>query len=82
MSLLPKDSKSVLVTTSARAIKIPITLYKMEEGKIAETTALVDSGATICCLDLHFARRMRWPLEKLNALSMHEMLMEPRTREE
>ena len=82
MSLLPKDSESVLVTTSARAIEIPITLYKIEEGKIAETTALVDSGATICCLDLHFARRMRWPLEKLDTLSMHEMVMEPRTREE
>ena len=40
-------------------------LYKMEDRKIAETTALIDSGATICCLDLHFARRMGWPLDKL-----------------
>ena len=37
----------------------------MENGKIAETTALVDSGATICCIDLHFVRRMKWPLQKL-----------------
>ena len=37
----------------------------MENGKITETTALVDSGATICCIDLHFAQRMQWPLEKL-----------------
>ena len=37
-------------------------LYKMENGKIAETTALIDSGATICCIDLHFVWRMRWPL--------------------
>ena len=37
----------------------------MENGKIAETTALVDSGATICCIDLHFVRRMKWPLQRL-----------------
>ena len=42
-----------------------MTLYKTENGKIAETTALVDSGATICCIDLHFARRMKWPLQRL-----------------
>ena len=42
-----------------------MTLYKTENGKIAETTALVDSGATICCIDLHFVRRMKWPLWKL-----------------
>ena len=64
-SLLPKDSQSVLVTTSARAINIPVTLYKTEDGKIAETMALIDSRATICCIDLHFTKRMKWPLEKL-----------------
>ena len=37
----------------------------MENGKIAETTALIDSGATICCIDLHIAKRMKWLLEKL-----------------
>ena len=42
-----------------------MTLYKTENGKIAETTALVDSGATICCIDLHFVQRMKWPLWKL-----------------
>ena len=42
-----------------------MTLYKTESGKIAETTALVDSGATICCIDLHFVQRMKWPLLKL-----------------
>ena len=61
----PKNYKSVLVTTSRQSITIPVTLYKMENGKIAETTALVDSGATICCIDLHFARRMKWTLLKL-----------------
>ena len=50
----PKNNKSILVTTSRQYITIPITLYKMENRKIAETTALVDSGATICCIDLHF----------------------------
>ena len=42
-----------------------MTLYKTENGKIAETSALVDSGATMCCIDLHFAQRMKWPLQKL-----------------
>ena len=42
-----------------------MTLYKTENGKITETTALVDSGATICCIDLHFVQRMKWPLLKL-----------------
>ena len=61
----PTDYKSVLVTTSKQSITILITLYKTENGKIAETTALVDSGATICCIDLHFVQRMKWPLQKL-----------------
>ena len=61
----PKNDKSILVTTSRQSITIPVTLYKTENGKIAETTALVDSGATICCIDLHFVRRMKWPLLKL-----------------
>ena len=42
-----------------------MTLYKTENGKIAETTTLIDSGATICCVDLHFSKRMNWPLERL-----------------
>ena len=42
-----------------------MTLYKTENGKITETTALVNSGATICCIDLHFVRRMKWPLKKV-----------------
>ena len=46
-------------------ITIPVTLYKIENVKITETTALINSGATICCINLHFAKRMNWPLEKL-----------------
>ena len=38
----------------------------MENRKIAETTALIDIGETICCIDLHMARRMKWPLEKFH----------------
>ena len=65
MLSIPKNYKSILVTTSRKSITIPMTLYKMENGKINETTALIDSGATICCIDLHFTQRMGWPLEKL-----------------
>ena len=61
----PKDDKSILVTTLKQSITIPIALYKMENGKITETTALVDSGETICCINLHFVRRMKWPLQRL-----------------
>ena len=61
----PKDDKSILVTTSRQSITIPIALYKTENGKIAETTTLVDSGATICCINLHFIQRMKWPLQRL-----------------
>ena len=50
---------------SKQSITIPVTLYKTENRKIAETTALVDSGATICCIDLHFVKMMKWPLLKL-----------------
>ena len=50
----PKDYKPILVTTLRQSITIPVILYKTENGKITETTALVDSGATICCIDLHF----------------------------
>ena len=42
-----------------------MTFYKTENGKITETTALVDSGATICCINLYFTHRMGLPLEKL-----------------
>ena len=41
MSSLPKNYKYVLVTTLRQSITIPVTLYKMENGKIAETTALI-----------------------------------------
>ena len=37
----------------------------MENRKITETTALIDSRATICCINLHFVQRMKWPLLKL-----------------
>ena len=55
MSLLPTDIQSVPVTTSAQAITIPVTLYKLENGKIAEAVALINNRATICCIYLHLA---------------------------
>ena len=53
-SSLPTDIWSVLVTTSAKSITIPVAPYKMENRKITKTTALINSGATICCINLHF----------------------------
>ena len=63
---LPTDIWSVLVTTSAQAITIPVTLYKSETGKITETITLIDSGATICCIYLYLPWRIKWPLKKLS----------------
>ena len=53
-------------TMSDRSITILVELYKMENGTIAKTTALIDSGETICCIDHDMVRRMKWPLEKLH----------------
>ena len=64
-SSLPTDIWSVLVTTSAKSITIPVAPYKMENRKITKTTALINSGTTICCINLHFTWRMKWPLENL-----------------
>ena len=38
----------------------------MENGRILETHALINSRATICCIDDHLAKRMKWLLEKLH----------------
>ena len=61
-----QEDSPLIPTTLARSITIPVELYKMENGKIAETTALIESGATICCIDHDMAKRMKWPLEKLH----------------
>lgn len=55
----------ILATTSAQLITILIELYKSENGKIAQITALIDSRATICCINHYLVQRMKWPLEKL-----------------
>ena len=64
-SSLPTDIQSILVTTSAQAITIPVALYKLENGKITKTAAHIDSRATICCIDLHLVQRIKWPLTKI-----------------
>ena len=51
--------------TSDRSITIPVELYYSETGKILETGTLIDSRATISCIDRHLVNRMKWPLEKL-----------------
>lgn len=47
------------------SVTIPVTLYKLENRKMAEMAAFIDSGATICCIDLHLIQRVKWLLEKL-----------------
>ena len=62
----PQQASSPTVTkTSAKSITILMELYLMENRKILKTEALVDSGATISCIDRHLVNRMKWPLEKL-----------------
>ena len=46
-------------------ITIPIILQSMEGGKKTGTIALVNSGATINCININLVRRMNWLLQKL-----------------
>ena len=62
----PQTNNSVIPTASEISITILVELYKMENGRILETHALIDSRATICCVDNHLVRQMKWPLEKLH----------------
>ena len=50
---------------SKRGIFIPTTTQPTDRGNKTETIALIDSGAMICCVNLEFAREMKWPLQKL-----------------
>ena len=52
-------------TITRRGETIPLTLQPTEGGNPAKITALVDSRAMICCIDIDFVRRMKWSLEKL-----------------
>ena len=56
----------LIITTSPRAITIPVELYKTKNRKILEIHALIDSGATISCINSHLVRKMKWPLKKLS----------------
>ena len=50
---------------SKRGIFIPTTAHPTDGGNATEMIALIDSRAMICCIDLDFAREMKWPLQKL-----------------
>ena len=52
-------------TTAKQDFTILLILQPTEGGNKAKATALVDSGAMICCIDIDFTRRMKWPLKKL-----------------
>ena len=52
-------------TTLKQGITILVALQLVGGGEITQTTALVDSGAMICCADIDFARRMKWLLKKI-----------------
>ena len=50
------------------SITIPVELYYSKNRRILETGMLIDSGATICAIDLHLVQRMKWPMERLQVL--------------
>ena len=50
---------------SRRGIFIPTTTQSTDGGLATEMVALIDSRAMICCVNLEFAREMKWPLQKL-----------------
>ena len=60
-----ESSPEIRTTTTKQGITIPLTLQPMEGGDKAKVTALVDSGAMICCINIDFTRKMRWLLKKL-----------------
>ena len=62
----PQQTNSPTIpTTSDRSITILVELYYSKNGKNLKTGVLIDSGATISCIDHHLVNRMKWPLEKL-----------------
>ena len=60
-----QESSPTSVTTLVRSITILVELYYTENRKILKTSALIDSGATISCIDHHLINQMKWPLNKL-----------------
>ena len=60
-----KSSPEIRTTTKRRGVTIPLTLLPMEGGDPAKITALIDSRAMICCINIDFTRKMKWPLKKL-----------------
>ena len=55
----PQANNSVIPSASERSITILVELYKTEKGKILKTHALINSGATICCIDDHLTKQMK-----------------------
>ena len=48
-------------------MKLPISLYHGSLGKIANTRALLDFGATRCFINYNFIARNNWPKECLSS---------------
>ena len=58
--------RQIFVTGRAsKSIELPISLYHGSLGKIADTRALLDSGATGNFIDHDFVARNHWPKERL-----------------
>ena len=50
---------------SKRGIFVPTNVKPTDRENATKMVALIDSRAMICCIDLDFAREMKWPLQKL-----------------
>ena len=48
-------------------MKLPVSLYHGSLGKITNTRALLDSGATGCFVDYDFVTQNNWPKERLTS---------------
>ena len=58
--------RQIFVTGRAsKSIELPVSLYHGSLGKIADTKALLNSGATGNFIDYDFVARNNWPKERL-----------------
>ena len=58
--------RQIFVTSrTSQSMRLPVSLYSGSLGKIVNSRALIDSGATGCFIDHDFVTKNNWPKERL-----------------
>jgi hypothetical protein len=50
---------------SKQQLLVPTGLEELKTGRTASTKALLDSGCVRTCIDKHYAREQKWPLQRI-----------------